>query len=104
MNLGGTLGIALGGTVFTNKLDSILGSELVQLVIEHPQEISRLPNAAIVVDAVAVSLGFVYYLTIPIAALVLVFGLFVHEFRHQKKEKVDKDDSNTETSVQEEDL
>lgn len=85
MNLGGTLGIAIGGTVFTNKLKSILSPENAQIVSENPKGIRKLANSEEIIDAVAVSLGFVYYFMIPIAALILICGLFIFEFRPEDR-------------------
>lgn len=75
MNLGGTVGIAIAGSIFTNRLDSILGTELATLASNDPAGIRKLPNADAVIAALSLSLGTVYYFTIPVAAAIIFISL-----------------------------
>ncbi|KAJ2999691.1 hypothetical protein HDV02_002164 [Globomyces sp. JEL0801] len=80
-NLGGTVGIAVSGTIFNNMLKSKLPAEIVAVVNARPELIPTLPNSDFVLEQIAKSLGSVYYFTMPITGLVIIFALFVKEYQ-----------------------
>ncbi|KAI8909223.1 major facilitator superfamily domain-containing protein [Gorgonomyces haynaldii] len=83
-NLGGTLGVAVAGTIFSNKLRENLGP-LAIIAERNPQGIAQLPNADILRAGIASALGFTYYYGIPLAALILITAFFVVEYRTEEK-------------------
>ncbi|KAJ3270016.1 hypothetical protein HDV01_000727 [Terramyces sp. JEL0728] len=85
MNLGGTVGIAVAGTIFTNRLNQNLGNQLASEVSHNPNTIPHLSNVDQVRSGIADSLGFVYYYSIPLACLIFLTGIFVEEYFSEKK-------------------
>ncbi|KAJ3348271.1 hypothetical protein HDU91_006594 [Kappamyces sp. JEL0680] len=83
-NLGGTVGIAIGGTIFNNTLSEQLPANLAKLAQAGYSVFSQTPFAKQITDAIATSLGRVYYFTIPVTALIFLIGLGVVEYTTEK--------------------
>ncbi|KAJ3250551.1 hypothetical protein HK103_003397, partial [Boothiomyces macroporosus] len=81
LNLGGTFGLAIFGTVFNNALDSSLGSEIAAMAKASPKTISSMPNSDWIIQNVSNSLGKGYYFSIATAAAILIIAAFIRDRR-----------------------
>ncbi|KAJ3318815.1 hypothetical protein HDV06_006996 [Boothiomyces sp. JEL0866] len=81
LNLGGTFGLAIFGTVFNNALDSSLGSEIAAMAKASPKTISSMPNSDWIIQNVSNSLGKGYYFSIASAAAILIISAFIRDRR-----------------------
>lgn len=98
LNLGGTLGLAMTGTIFNNALNAALGPELAKSAASDPIGVRNLPNAKFVIQSISDSLGKTYYFGLPCAALIFVAALFLKEklmlAPKSDEEEVIEDDRN----------
>ncbi|KAJ2997016.1 hypothetical protein HDV02_005960 [Globomyces sp. JEL0801] len=96
--LGGTVGVAISGAIFTNSLKRKLGEELAGIVANDLESVDKLPDASFVISKIAESLGATYYLAIIASILIIVFATFMKEY---KKNQIDdkKVDTNSENEV-----
>ncbi|PVG01143.1 ABC transporter [Serendipita vermifera] len=92
--VGGTLGIAVGGTLFANELTRNLGPlvaqispELVKGVRQSVTVIFSLPKELWepVVDAYVAALATMFIINVPVLALAGIFGLIVRDWNLKKK-------------------
>ncbi|KAJ3303907.1 hypothetical protein HDV03_003380 [Kappamyces sp. JEL0829] len=84
LNFGGTIGLAVAGTIFNNCLSDALGpltggAATTSSTSLDAGSIAASPYASFIVSAIASSLGKSYYWGIPMAALIFVATFFIVE-------------------------
>ncbi|KAJ3308334.1 hypothetical protein HDV04_001375 [Boothiomyces sp. JEL0838] len=79
LNLGGTFGLAIYGTVFNNALDNSLGPKIAAIAKGSPTTIRTFPNAAQIIQAVSDSLSKSYYFPIATAASILIIAALIRD-------------------------
>lgn len=57
-------------------------------VSRNPEAIRFLPNALQVIDGISDALSKVYFVTIPLSALIFIFAFFLKEFKTEKPRAV----------------
>jgi MFS family permease len=82
LNLGGTLGITVSGSIFSNELKKSLTSEQIALVHLDPLQAREIGG---VIQAYSDSLGKTWYFIIPFAFLVILLGILTTEYQVSDK-------------------
>lgn len=79
LTLGGTIGLAVSGSIFINGLQTELGPALTTLATTDPIGVRNNVNATLIINAISSSLGKSYYFGIAMAALIFICGFFITE-------------------------
>ncbi|KAH6586224.1 hypothetical protein BASA50_000689 [Batrachochytrium salamandrivorans] len=80
-SLGGSIGVAIVGTIFNNVLQSQLGPELAKAVSSNPDGIKHMSEAQrnVVLDGFTAAFGTSYKATIPLAAIIFLVAFVVKQ-------------------------
>nr|KAJ3404559.1 hypothetical protein HK105_003892 [Polyrhizophydium stewartii] len=83
MFLGGSVGVAIVGSIFNNVLQNEIGTDLSELVTRNPTGVGSLPTAVRdkVLDGFSKAFDTSYKAIIPMAGLIFILALFVRQAR-----------------------